>query len=57
MAATLIKNQDMKTDTYKQVLFLYTNNKHTEKEIKKLIPFKVTSKNENKTNKETTNVR
>ena len=40
----LVKFQDTKINTYKLVSFLYTNNKVTEREIKKTVIFIITPK-------------
>jgi len=45
-----VKYQDTKINTQKSVAFVYTNHKLSEREIKKIIPFKLHQKPRNKFN-------
>jgi predicted urease superfamily metal-dependent hydrolase len=45
LGSTFSKVTGYKIIIQKSVIFLYTNNKHAEKEIRKIIPFILASKN------------
>ena len=47
----LIKVAGCKINTQKSLAFLYTNNKHTEKEVRDTISFRIAKTKQNKTNK------